>query len=100
MLQAGAFSLEGEKGEKILAGEKSIRRSRVTLYLLSVNPSTPARYSPQELLFVFNTPTFVCYLHMFSARQYLLHRELKQDRRDLASSFKNKASSINSASKT
>lgn len=100
---AGCISLEGEKGGKILAEEKSTRRSRVTLCLLSAHPSTPALHSPQELLCVFNNATCVCvcvcYLHMFSARQYLLHQELKQDRRDLASSSENKASSINSASK-
>lgn len=72
----------------------STRRCRDTPH-----PSTPAVYSPQELLCVFNTPTAVCYLHMFSARQYLLHQELKQDKTDLASSSENKASSINSASK-
>lgn len=84
-----------------MAGEKNTRRSRVTLLslLLSAHLSTPALYSPEELLCVFITPTCGCYLHMFSARQYLLHQELKQDRRDLASSSENKASSIYSASK-
>lgn len=38
----GAFSLEGGKGEKILAGEKSIRRSTFTNYSLSTHPSVLA----------------------------------------------------------
>lgn len=78
------------KDRKDFGRKKSSRSSRVTLYLLSAHPSTPALNSPQESLFGFNTPTRVCYLHMFSARQCLLHRELKQDRRDLASDLKTK----------